>query len=79
LSLTARPDRPAVDLAGARRCGFRAERQRRPRAAVELRQAGQGIVEYGLILAIMIVVCVVALVFFGDQLAAILGFIASKV
>jgi Flp pilus assembly pilin Flp len=43
------------------------------------RGAGQGIVEYGLILAIMIVVCIAALVFFGDQLAAILGFIASKV
>ena len=42
-------------------------------------QAGQGVVEYGLILAIMMVVCVVALVFFGDQLAAILGFIASRV
>lgn len=41
-------------------------------------QAGQGIVEYGLILAIMIVVCAVALVFFGDQLAAILGFIISR-
>jgi Flp pilus assembly pilin Flp len=68
-----------VDLAGARRCGFRTERRQRPPAAAQLRQAGQGIVEYGLILAIMIVVCVVALVFFGDQLAAILGFIASKV
>jgi len=42
-------------------------------------QSGQGVVEYGLILGIMVLVCVVALVFFGDQLAAILGFIASKV
>jgi Flp pilus assembly pilin Flp len=42
-------------------------------------QSGQGVVEYGLILAIMILVCVIALVFFGDQLAAILDFIASKV
>jgi Flp pilus assembly pilin Flp len=36
-------------------------------------------VEYGLILAIMVVVCAIALVFFGDQLAAVLGFIASRV
>jgi Flp pilus assembly pilin Flp len=42
-------------------------------------QAGQGVVEYGLILAIMLVVCAIAFVFFGDQLAAILGFIASRV
>jgi Flp pilus assembly pilin Flp len=58
--------------AGRRSGRFVAER---PRAA----QEGQGIVEYGLILAIMVVVCVVALIFFGDQLAAILDFIASKV
>jgi Flp pilus assembly pilin Flp len=42
-------------------------------------QGGQGIVEYGLILATMLIVCVVALIFFGDQLAAILDFIASRV
>ncbi len=41
--------------------------------------SGQGLVEYGLILAIMVVVCVIALVFFSDQLSAILGFIASQV
>jgi Flp pilus assembly pilin Flp len=52
---------------------------RRASAVRRSHQAGQGIVEYGLILAIMVVVCIVALVFFGDQLAAILGFIASKV
>ncbi len=40
---------------------------------------GQGLVEYGLILGILVLVCVIALVFFGDQLAAILGFIASNV
>ncbi len=40
---------------------------------------GQGLVEYGLILAIVVLVCAIALIFFGDQLAAILGFIASKV
>jgi Flp pilus assembly pilin Flp len=54
-------------------------RPRPPDRCLGAREAGQGIVEYGLILAIMIVVCIAALVFFGDQLAAILGFIASKV
>jgi Flp pilus assembly pilin Flp len=42
-------------------------------------QGGQGVVEYGLILAIMLIVCVVALIFFGDQLSSILDFIASRV
>jgi Flp pilus assembly pilin Flp len=40
---------------------------------------GQGVVEYGLILLLAAVVCIVSLVFFGDQLASILAFIASKV
>ena len=46
---------------------------------VSERDAGQGLVEYGLILGIMILVCALALIFFGDELAAILGFIASRV
>jgi Flp pilus assembly pilin Flp len=41
--------------------------------------AGQGLVEYGLILGIIVLVCALALIFFGDELAAILGFIASRV
>jgi Flp pilus assembly pilin Flp len=41
--------------------------------------AGQGLVEYGLILAIVAVACVISLVFFGDQLAYLLGLIASAV
>ena len=42
-------------------------------------ERGQGLVEYGLILGIMVLVCALALLLFGDQLAAILGFIASQV
>jgi Flp pilus assembly pilin Flp len=40
---------------------------------------GQGLVEYGLILVIMAVACVVSLVFFGDQLSSLLSLIASAV
>jgi Flp pilus assembly pilin Flp len=40
---------------------------------------GQGVVEFGLILAIAALVAVVALVFFGPQLAAILDFIGAQV
>jgi Flp pilus assembly pilin Flp len=42
-------------------------------------EAGQGLIEYGLILAIMAVVCVVSLLFFGDQLSSLLSLIASAV
>ena len=42
-------------------------------------EAGQGLIEYGLILFIMAVVCVVSLVFFGDQLSSLLSLIASVV
>jgi Flp pilus assembly pilin Flp len=41
--------------------------------------AGQGLVEYGLILVLAVVVCVVALLFFGDQLSTLLSLIASAV
>ena len=40
---------------------------------------GQGLVEYGLIMALAAVVCVVSLLFFGDQLSALLTVIASQV
>ena len=43
------------------------------------RQAGQGLVEYGLILVFAVVVCVVSLLFFGDQLSSLLNLIASAV
>ena len=42
-------------------------------------QEGQGLVEYGLILVIVAVVCVVSLVFFGDQLSSLLQLITSAV
>jgi Flp pilus assembly pilin Flp len=42
-------------------------------------QPGQGLVEYGLILAIMAVVCVVSLLFFGDQLSTLLSLVAAAV
>lgn len=40
---------------------------------------GQGLVEYGLILALIAIVAAVCLLFFGDQLSALLTFIASQV
>jgi Flp pilus assembly pilin Flp len=43
------------------------------------KQAGQGIIEYGLILAIMAIVCVVSLLFFGDQLSSLLSLVAAAV
>lgn len=43
------------------------------------RQQGQGLVEYGLILVIVAVVCVVSLVFFGDQLSSLLQLITGAV
>jgi Flp pilus assembly pilin Flp len=43
------------------------------------RELGQGVVEFGLILAIAAVVAVVAVVFFGPQLAAILDLIGAQV
>jgi Flp pilus assembly pilin Flp len=46
-----------------------------PRAA----ERGQGLVEYGLILIIVAVVCVLSLLFFGDQLSSLLSLIASAV
>ena len=42
-------------------------------------QDGQGLVEYGLILVIGAVVCVVSLVFFGDQLSSFVQLITSAV
>jgi Flp pilus assembly pilin Flp len=43
------------------------------------RELGQGVVEFGLILAIAAIVAVVAVVFFGPQLAAILDLIGAQV
>lgn len=49
------------------------------RSAARSPQSGQGLVEYGLILVVAIVVCVVSLLFFGDQLSTLLSLIASAV
>ncbi len=43
------------------------------------RQCGQGLVEYGFILILAVVVCLVSLLFFGDQLSSLLSLIASAV
>ena len=43
------------------------------------RERGQGLVEYSLILALMAVVAVVALVFFGDGIAAVLQLIGDEI
>jgi Flp pilus assembly pilin Flp len=50
-----------------------------PGTSRRLPAAGQGVVEYGLILFLAVVVCVVALVFFGDQLSSLLSLIATGV
>jgi Flp pilus assembly pilin Flp len=42
-------------------------------------QRGQGLIEYGVILVLMVVVCLVSLLFFGDQLSFLLSLIASAV
>lgn len=42
-------------------------------------QCGQGLVEYGVILMIMAVACVVSLVFFGDQLSSLFSLITAAV
>ena len=44
-----------------------------------LRSAGQGLVEYALILVLMIIIATVALVFFGPQLAWALSLIGTEV
>ena len=44
-----------------------------------LPERGQGLVEYSLILALMVVVAVIALVFFGDAIAATLQLIGDEI
>jgi Flp pilus assembly pilin Flp len=50
-----------------------------PSERPRLSQNGQGLVEYSLILVVMAVVCVVSLVFFGDQLSSLLSLIGTAV
>jgi Flp pilus assembly pilin Flp len=55
------------------------ERGSRPGFSTRVPESGQGLVEYSLILAVMAVVCVISLVFFGDQLSSLLSLISSAV
>jgi Flp pilus assembly pilin Flp len=43
------------------------------------RSTGQGLVEYGLILSLIVLVAVISLVFFGDQVAAALQLIGDEI
>ena len=43
------------------------------------RQAGQGLVEYALILAFIAILVIVALVFFGERLTALYSTIANSI
>ena len=42
-------------------------------------ESGQGLVEYGLMACLAVVVCLVSLLFLGDQLSALLTLIAGQV
>ena len=64
-----------IPLARERRWAT-AGRRLRVNAHVE-REAGQGIVEYGIILGLMAIVAALALVFFGDQIRAIISVFAK--
>jgi len=48
------------------------------RDGASMRELGQGVVEFGLILAIAAVVAAVAIIFFGPQLATILDLIGAQ-
>jgi Flp pilus assembly pilin Flp len=48
-------------------------------AGEPLRGAGQGLVEYALILVLVVIIATVALVFFGPQLAWTLSLIGTQV
>ncbi|MGD0248492.1 MAG: hypothetical protein ABSB75_05490 [Candidatus Limnocylindrales bacterium] len=61
------------------RCLVAPETRARRGRSPNLREDGQGLVEYGLILVVMAVVCVISLLFFGDQLSALLSLIGSAV
>ncbi len=49
------------------------------RAGAGARGAGQGLVEYGLILSGIVIVAVVALVFFGDVISAALDAVGEAI
>ena len=61
------------------RCPAAPARFTHRRPSPNLPEGGQGLVEYGLILVVMAVVCVISLLFFGDQLSSLLSLIGSAV
>ena len=67
-----RHDRRAGRVGRRRPRGRPGACRRVSRAAPGRRAPGQGLVEYGLILFLAAVVCLVSLLFFGDQLSALL-------
>jgi Flp pilus assembly pilin Flp len=71
------PSAPLYGAAGVRARAGRSDST--PGYGSLARQQGQGLIEYGLILVIVAVVCVVSLVFFGDQLSSLLQLITGAV
>ena len=69
---------PAAALARTSSTGTHRSPGRRERSP-RLCETGQGLIEYGLILVIMAVACVISLLFFSDQLSSLLSLIASAV
>ena len=53
--------------------------RRRRRTQPKDRQAGQGLVEYGLILVLVVIVSIAGLVFFGTAVSGYLSHIGSSV
>lgn len=49
------------------------------RTWLEAREAGQGLAEYALILALIAIVAIVALIFLGEQISKILFNVAQSV
>lgn len=50
----------------------------RPAAAVTGHEAGQGLAEYALILALIVIFSILALLLMGDQISTILSTIAGQ-
>jgi Flp pilus assembly pilin Flp len=55
------------------------ERTSRQQRSTCFHESGQGLIEYGLILVMMAVVCIISLLLFGSQLSSLLSLIASAV
>jgi Flp pilus assembly pilin Flp len=79
LSGDAPPQDPRARSQSTRSDFWRHPRAGRARFRRAGHQSGQGLIEYGLILVLMAVVCTVSLLFFGDQLSYLLSLIGSAV